>query len=128
MFRLKPAEWRVDCHADHFLHIYNFRPASVKSFGHEIMIRHPDQSYKTRLRMPQSNATAFPTSITCPLLGESVDEATDEVYPDQSRQDMIRELLTMLGVDCDSSDPDLPVSLLVCPLALGIAGKTVTVT
>ena len=78
--------------------------------------------------MPQSNATAFPTSTTCPLFGESVDEDTDEVYPDQLHQDMIREPLTMLGLDCDSTEPDLPVSLLVCPLALGIAGKTVTVT
>lgn len=92
------------------------------------MIRYLEQSYKARLIMTQNNATAIPTSTTCPLFGESVADATDEVYPDQPHQGMIRKPLTMLGLDCDSSDPDLSVPLLVCPLALGIAGKTVTVT
>lgn len=92
------------------------------------MIRYLEQSYKARLIMTQINATAFPTCIACPLFDESVADAIDEVYPDQSRQDMIRELLTMLGVDWDTSEPELPVSLPACPLPLGIAGKAVTVT
>jgi len=92
------------------------------------MIRYLEQSYKARLIMTQINATAFPTCIACPLFDESVADAIDEVYQDQLHSGMLHQTLTMLGLDCDSSDPDLSVPLLVCPLALGIAGKTVTVT
>lgn len=73
------------------------------------MIRYLEQSYKARLIMTQINATAIPTSTTCPLFGESVDEATDEVYPDQLLEDMIRNPLTLLGLDCDSSEPEILV-------------------
>ena len=78
--------------------------------------------------MPQSDDTAFPTCIACPLFDESVADAIDEVYPDQSRQDMVCDPLTMLGLDWDISDSEIPVWLPACPLPLGIAGKTVTVT